>query len=149
MTEGNFISVPTQEVVGHKSITVMPVPITRWHFLQGAIRRAEGTPWVQQQLAAACLGLGASATLGRFSSSISEQDRTLLTFVAIATSLISLALYVGVRKDSKNKSLQISHIIQSMEAIEESLHVPPCPAPTNPKFGYRVRAAIKSFKNPP
>lgn len=148
MTDANFISVPTQEVVGHKSITVIPVPITRWHFIQTAIRQTEGSPWVQQQLAAACLGLSASAALGRFSSSINDQDRLFLTVAAVAGLLISVALYVGAQKDFNTKKLQVSHIIQSMAAIEESLNVPPCPAPEKPTFRYRLRAAMNSFKNP-
>ncbi len=149
MNQPNIIAVPTQDVVGYKPITNIPVPLTRWLAIKAAVGASAGAPWVLQQLAPAALGVSASAGLGLLSSSATDRDKLILSFVAVGAFILASALYAGVRQQRKVKQKHVDGIIESMDAVEEQFDLPACEQPPDLSLRGRIQAAIKAFNNPP
>lgn len=145
----NFIEVPTQSVVGHKEVTTLPVPVTRWHALKRDIRLTVNAPWLFHLLASVCLGVCASAALALFTTNTDDRQRIILVGWLGGSGIASLALFAAAHQQRKVKSQQVTSIIDMMDAIEESYDVPPCPHALDPSLGYRFRAAFAAFKSPP
>ncbi|WP_164136031.1 hypothetical protein [Stenotrophomonas maltophilia] len=148
MNQPNIIAVPTQDVVGYKVVTNIPIPLPRWLAIKAAIRASAGAPWLLQQLAPAALGVSASAGLGLLSSSATDRDKLILLIVAISSLILAAALYAGVREQRKVKQKDVDSIIEAMDAVEEPFDLPPCNEPADVSLAGRLRAAMKAFNSP-
>lgn len=149
MNQPNIIAVPTQDVVGYKPITNIPVPLPRWRAIKASIRASAGAPWVLQQLASAALGVSASACLGLLATSATDRDKLILGSVAVGSLFLAVALYTGVRQQRKLKQQHVDGIIESMDAVEEQFDLPACEPSPDLTLKGRLRAAVNAYKNPP